>query len=99
MIALANPAATHILGFDETILGSDAARILPAEMLDLLDHAGEGSRRIGFNNRQFIVTCCRMGATSTSRGWLLSCLPVECDEALVNAALEENSCETQTEKH
>lgn len=88
MIALANPAATHILGFDETILGSDAARILPGEMLDLLDHAGEGARRIELNRRGFIVSCCRMGASSTSRGWLLSCLPVHCDEALIDEARE-----------
>ncbi|MDX2219359.1 MAG: response regulator [Burkholderiales bacterium] len=88
MIALANPAATRMLGFDETILGSDAARTLPGEMLDLLDHAGEGARQIELNGRGLIVNCCRMGASSTSRGWLLSCLPMQCDEALINRASE-----------
>jgi CheY-like chemotaxis protein len=92
MVALANPAATHMLGFDETILGSDAARILPGDMLELLDHAGEGARQIDLNGRAFIVSCCKMGATSTSRGWLLSCLPAHCDAAMLDQA-----CETQTE--
>jgi len=84
-IAYANASARQMLGDGDTLLGSDAADVIPDLLAALEDRAGDTPPAFRRGGRTYAVEVHNMGRGTRSRGTLITFVPAASAEAAMAA--------------